>query len=264
MNIFIGNLAFASTQEDVKKLFSGFGVVSSVLILMDKKGRKSRGFGFAEMPDEQEAQAAIAALNDKEFMGRVLKVEEGRPRIVTAGDADKREKVRPRFEAKKRSYDSDNKSERQERSPFSSYFVRTGRYKGGRRTGSFIRKRLEAGIENPVLPERRFKENPLRWRKKKQTAKPWQKRGGEFKPGQKTGVESKPLRKSGVEPKPWQKREGEFKPRQKTTGTESKPWRKSGGGPKPWEKDASRRKQFHSKGRKKSGGYKKRSSKTRI
>src|SRR4030042_6042831 len=82
MDIFVGNLSFDATEGDVRKLFEGFGNVASVAILMRKKKKaaKSRGFGFVQMPDEQQALAAIAALNGKEFMGRVLNVEPARPK----------------------------------------------------------------------------------------------------------------------------------------------------------------------------------------
>lgn len=74
MNIFVGNLPFEATEGDLKKLFKGFGKVVSVAIVTrkEKKAPKSRGFGFVEMADEQQALAAMAALNGKEFMGRVI------------------------------------------------------------------------------------------------------------------------------------------------------------------------------------------------
>lgn len=81
MNIFVGNLLFEATEEDVRRAFEAFGNVASVAIVMEKKGDKSRGFGFVEMPDDQKAQAAITALNGKEFMGRVLNVEPARPKV---------------------------------------------------------------------------------------------------------------------------------------------------------------------------------------
>ena len=82
MNIFVGNLSFDSTGADVKELFEGYGFVASAVIVMEKekKAPKSRGFGFVQMPDEQQALAAIAALNGKEFMGRVLNVNPARPK----------------------------------------------------------------------------------------------------------------------------------------------------------------------------------------
>jgi len=82
MNIFVGNLLFDATEGDVKKLFEGYGFVASVVIVMskEKKAPKSRGFGFVQMPDGKQALAAIAAINGKEFMGRVLNVSPARPK----------------------------------------------------------------------------------------------------------------------------------------------------------------------------------------
>ena len=74
MNIFVGNLSFEAKEIDVQRLFMAFGVVTSVAIVMEKKGKKSRGFGFVEMPDEQEALAAIAQLQGKEILGRPINV----------------------------------------------------------------------------------------------------------------------------------------------------------------------------------------------
>jgi RNA recognition motif-containing protein len=275
MNIFVGNLSFTSTEEDVKIFFSGYGTITSVVIVKDKKGKESRGFGFVEMSDEKEAQAAINALNDKEFMGRAIKVEASRPNTRVAGDISRKEKTGPGFKTKTQSYDLDNKSVSQDKPRVRPDFVRTGRYKEGRRTGSYIRRRLEAGIEEPVVPKRRFKENLMRWRKKREYLKPWQKnreetnpwqkKEGEFKPQEKAGVEFKPRRKSGIAPKPWQKNRGEAKPWQKKVGefkpqekagVESKPRIKSGIALNSKQKSANRKKPFHFKERKSSGGYK--------
>ncbi|MDP2928296.1 MAG: RNA-binding protein, partial [Candidatus Omnitrophota bacterium] len=74
MNIFVGNLSFEAKEIDVKRVFMAFGVVTSVAIVMEKKGKKSRGFGFVQMPDEQEALAAIAQLQGKEILGRPINV----------------------------------------------------------------------------------------------------------------------------------------------------------------------------------------------
>jgi len=81
MNIFVGNLSFSATEEDVKKLFESFGPVSLVSI-KKKSGKNSRGFGFLTMPDESQAQAAISALEGKDFMGRPLSVSVQRPKPV--------------------------------------------------------------------------------------------------------------------------------------------------------------------------------------
>ena len=81
MNIFVGNLSFLATENDVKGVFEAFGTVSSVRI-KKKSGKNSRGFGFVSMPDDLQAQAAIAGLQNKEFMGRPLSVSIERPKAV--------------------------------------------------------------------------------------------------------------------------------------------------------------------------------------
>jgi RNA recognition motif-containing protein len=81
MNIFVGNLSFSATEADVKVLFEAFGLVSSVSI-KKKSGKNSRGFGFVVMPDDLQAEAALAALEGKDFMGRPLSVSIQRPKPV--------------------------------------------------------------------------------------------------------------------------------------------------------------------------------------
>jgi RNA recognition motif-containing protein len=80
MNIYVGNLSFKLSEDDVQKAFAAFGQVSSVAIIKDKLTGRSRGFAFVEMPEASEAQAAIAALNGKDLGGRSLTVNEARPR----------------------------------------------------------------------------------------------------------------------------------------------------------------------------------------
>ena len=80
MNIYIGNLPFNAAEDELKELFAAFGQVDSVSLIKDKFTGQSRGFGFVEMPNLKEAQAAIAGLNGKEFMGRNLTVNPARPR----------------------------------------------------------------------------------------------------------------------------------------------------------------------------------------
>lgn len=80
MNIYIGNLPFHASEDDIKELFAAFGEVSSVSIIKDKFSGQSRGFGFVEMPNTSEGQAAIQGLNGKEFMERSLVVNPARPR----------------------------------------------------------------------------------------------------------------------------------------------------------------------------------------
>jgi RNA recognition motif-containing protein len=80
MNIYVGNLSWEVTQEDLQKAFEAHGQVASVNIITDKYTGKSRGFGFVEMPNYDEARAAISALNDQELKGRNINVNEARPR----------------------------------------------------------------------------------------------------------------------------------------------------------------------------------------
>ncbi|MBM3250430.1 MAG: hypothetical protein FJZ09_06315 [Candidatus Omnitrophica bacterium] len=194
MNIFVVNLLYEATEGDVKKLFEGFGNVASVKIAM-RKG-KPGGFGFIEMPDEQQALAAIAALNDKEFMGRVLHVEPARPKKEVKQD----NRFRPVKDGRVHP------------------FGQPGRYRGGRRTRSYISRLGLEGMQEEVKPRRRHQDNPMRWRKR------------------------------GEQPKPWKKTRGE-----------SKPWEKTEGESKPWSKDSGRTQKLRFKGRRKPGGYKRRS-----
>jgi RNA recognition motif-containing protein len=99
MNIFVGNLSFTATEKDVKSLFEAFGVVSSIN-LKKKAGDNSRAFGTVVMPDDSEAQAAIAGLAEKEFMGRPLNISVERPKPVKP-KKDYKEIKRLRQEAKK-------------------------------------------------------------------------------------------------------------------------------------------------------------------
>lgn len=80
MNIYIGNLPFSATEDEVREMFSAFGQVSSVALISDRETGRARGFGFVEMPEASEAQNAIQALNGKEFKTRKLIVNEARPR----------------------------------------------------------------------------------------------------------------------------------------------------------------------------------------
>jgi len=79
-NIYIGNLSYEATEDDVRQAFEAYGEVSSVAIIKDKMTGRSRGFGFVEMPDNGQAQAAIGALNLQEVRGRAMTVNEARPR----------------------------------------------------------------------------------------------------------------------------------------------------------------------------------------
>ncbi len=80
MNIYVGNLPYNLTEDDLKAAFSEFGEVSSASIIMDKMSGQSKGFGFVEMPDNAEADQAIKALNESALNGRNIKVNQARPR----------------------------------------------------------------------------------------------------------------------------------------------------------------------------------------
>lgn len=85
MNIYVGNLARETTEAELRQAFEAFGQVASAAIIKDKYTGESRGFGFVEMPNAAEAQAAIAGLNGKELGGRTLNVNEARPREDRGG-----------------------------------------------------------------------------------------------------------------------------------------------------------------------------------
>ena len=80
MNIYVGNLSYSMSDTELREAFAGFGEVSSAKVLMDRETGRSRGFGFVEMPNQSEAEAAIVQLNGKEIGGRALRVNEARPK----------------------------------------------------------------------------------------------------------------------------------------------------------------------------------------
>ena len=80
MNIYIGNLEYGVTEDELRNAFGEFGEVSSASIITDKFTGRSKGFGFVEMPNDEEASAAIDALNDSDLSGRSIKVNQARPR----------------------------------------------------------------------------------------------------------------------------------------------------------------------------------------
>lgn len=85
MNIYVGNLSYGTTADDLEHAFAPHGRVASANVITDKMTGRSRGFGFVEMPDEAEARAAITALNGTDLGGRSLTVNEARPRAERAG-----------------------------------------------------------------------------------------------------------------------------------------------------------------------------------
>lgn len=80
MNIYVGNLSWGLSEDDLRDAFESYGEVDSVKIIQDKMTGRSRGFGFVEMTDDNEAKTAIAELNGKELDGRAIKVNEARPK----------------------------------------------------------------------------------------------------------------------------------------------------------------------------------------
>ena len=80
MNIYVANIPWKASEDQLKQLFSEYGEVNSAKIIMDKVTQRSRGFGFIEMPDESSARNAINSLNGADFLGKNLVVNEARPR----------------------------------------------------------------------------------------------------------------------------------------------------------------------------------------
>jgi len=80
MDIYVGNLAYATSDEDLRNHFAAFGSVTSARVCVDRMSGRSKGFGFVEMPNKDEATAAIAAMNGKEIDGRELRVNESQPK----------------------------------------------------------------------------------------------------------------------------------------------------------------------------------------
>ena len=80
VNIYVGNLPFDTSEEELQQIFAAFGEVATAAIIKDRYSGQSRGFGFVEMPNKEQGTAAIAGLNGKDFKGRMLNVNEARPR----------------------------------------------------------------------------------------------------------------------------------------------------------------------------------------
>ena len=250
MNIFVGNLSFDATEADIKKLFEGFGTVLSVVIVLDEKGKKSRGFGFLEMSDGSQAQKAIEALNGRDFMGRPMRVNPTQPKTEQVREIGDVKESRKRIKADKRRVGRGRDAEEKKE------------FLGGRRTYSGVR-----------LSAAQRSEQPRHWEKKEPSAKPWQKRETGAKPWVKRETGAKPWakretgakpwvkRETGAKPwvkhepgaKPWEKREGSAKPWQKRE-TGAKPWVKREGSAKPWQKRETGAKPWE---KRKVGAYKK-------
>ncbi|MHB0956799.1 MAG: RNA recognition motif domain-containing protein [Pirellulaceae bacterium] len=83
--VYVGNLSYGTTDSDLQGMFEEFGSVQSAQVIMDRESGRSKGFGFVEMSSDQEAQAAIDALNGKDVDGRALTVNEAKPREDRGG-----------------------------------------------------------------------------------------------------------------------------------------------------------------------------------
>ncbi len=80
MNIYVGNLSYGVTEDELREAFGAFGEISSVSLITDKFSGQSKGFGFVEMPNNSEADAAIKALNETPLKGRNMRVNQAKPR----------------------------------------------------------------------------------------------------------------------------------------------------------------------------------------
>lgn len=89
LNIYVGNLDYSISSDDLRELFEEFGTVNSANVITDRDTRRSKGFGFIEMEDDDEAHEAIEELDGAEFEGRTIKVNEARPREDNRGRGNK-------------------------------------------------------------------------------------------------------------------------------------------------------------------------------
>lgn len=87
MKIYVGNMSYSVTSEDLRATFAEFGTVDTADVIMDRSTNRSKGFGFVEMSDEEQARAAIQALNGKDVGGRNINVSEARPRRTESRDS---------------------------------------------------------------------------------------------------------------------------------------------------------------------------------
>jgi RNA recognition motif-containing protein len=93
--IYVGNLSYAASEDDVRQLFEKFGEIESVKIIMDTMTGRPKGFGFVEMASDEEAGKAIATLNGTSFMERTLNVSEARPQTLRGKDSGRSRQGQP-------------------------------------------------------------------------------------------------------------------------------------------------------------------------
>ncbi len=85
MRIYVGNLSYETSENELREMFAPFGEIASLRIVTDRVSGRSKGFGFVEMASDEEAQAAMTGLNGKEIRGRAIVVNEARPRPEATG-----------------------------------------------------------------------------------------------------------------------------------------------------------------------------------
>jgi len=90
MNIYVGNLSYQTTNEDLREAFASFGDITSANVIMDRTTGQSKGFGFVEMPNNSEADSAIKALNGRPLNGRNIRVNQAEPRKPRDNDGPRR------------------------------------------------------------------------------------------------------------------------------------------------------------------------------
>jgi cold-inducible RNA-binding protein len=86
MKLYVGNLSYNASEQELRDLFGAYGTVDSVAVITDRDTGRSKGFGFVEFGNDAEAQAAIAGLNGKEVSGRALTVSQARPKSDSGGN----------------------------------------------------------------------------------------------------------------------------------------------------------------------------------
>lgn len=89
-NIYVGNLSYQATEDDLRDAFGEYGNVSRVSVVMDRETGRSRGFAFVEMPNDDEADRAITGLNDREIAGRAVRVNEAKPQAPRGAGGPRR------------------------------------------------------------------------------------------------------------------------------------------------------------------------------
>jgi RNA recognition motif-containing protein len=247
MNIFVGNLSFHAVEDDVKTVFARFGAVSSVVIVKEKNGIKSRGFGFLEMPDDKEAQTAIGALNGKEFMGRPLIASPARPPIqVKEGRAHKKQLKAEHAEERSRHSPGRRGHENTWFSPVFGKKGRARRHKRGRRSRSYMKEHPSVELEEGTGLVKRKQENPMRWRKKNSQPKHWQKPAVGFQPREKEQNSTQGGQRPRGAHASWRKGPGESSFR-KGPANEGRPIRESEVPARPWKRKKPPRKSFRVK-----------------